>query len=161
MFFLDEKRLAAQKSNDEIRATIDARIIQRKKQIERLEKKREKYGYVSWYDTVVTPLMYALEEETGLQGEIYGPFGLRAETTIYLRKDMSKSICDQETWSIELTTNGDDVTCYATGRQLEHYPEGSIGWLNGFGKEELPLPDTIEEIVKLLRHSKGSEKASA
>ena len=132
---------------------IDEKISQRRKQIERLEKKRHRvWASYGWYNDVVVRLMHDLEKETGLKGEIYGPYGLRAETSIYLREDMSKSICDTETWSIELE-NREDGTYYATGKESDEFEPMSIGWLNGFHHIMEPLPDTLEEIKCLLRHS--------
>ena len=132
---------------------IDEKILQRSRQIERLKKKRDKVYYsFSWIDNVVKPLMHDLEKATGLTGEIYGPFGLRAETSIYLRKDMSKSITETETLSIELE-HMSDGTYYATGEETNNYQPMSIGWLNGFHHVMAPLPDTLEEIIALLHKS--------
>jgi hypothetical protein len=46
---------------------------------------------------------------------------------------------------------------YDTGETKGDYPPMSIGWLNGFNHKTAPLPDTIEEIEKLLVTT-GSEK---
>ena len=129
---------------------IDEKIIQKKQQIERLEKKRNKVYYsFSWHEDVVKRLMKDLEEKTGLTGEIYGPFGMRAATSIYLRKDMTKGICEQTTLSIELEER-EDGTYYYTGKNTKNYPSGSIGEINGMNHIMAPLPETIDEIVKVL-----------
>ena len=139
-------------------ARIDAKIAQREQQIKRLEKKRSKvWNSFSWHTDVVERLMHDLERETGLHGEIYGPFGIRAETSIYLRADMSKSICDQETLSIELE-HFEDGTRYWNGEVKGNYPPGSIGWMNNCGHVMVPLPDTLEEIIGVLRKTGTTEK---
>lgn len=145
----DEQYAILNKANIEKRTELSEKIEMRRRQIERLERRLEKVGYVSWVDTVVNLLMKDLEEATGLHGEIYGPFGLRGATSIYLREDMSKSITEQTTKSITLTSE-EDGTYYETGEIVREYPVNSIGWLNGFGRETKKLPDTLEEILELL-----------
>lgn len=150
-----EYRVKADESKQEMKR-IDERIEQRKQQIERLEKKREKIYYsFSWHDDVVVRLMKDLEEKTGLTGEIYGPFGLRAATSIYLREDMTKGICEQTTLSIELEEM-EDGTYYHTGKYSNKYPSGTIGELNGMNHIMAPLPETIDEIVKVLIKTEAS-----
>ena len=145
---------------------INDKIDMRQAQIERLRRKRNKlednYNKTKPEEIwIANALMEELEEKLGLVGEIYGPFGLRCETTIYLAEPSEKAshgdiaITSVPTYSLTLTPD-DSVESgyrYETGKQLETYPEGSIGWLNGFGREELPLPSDIDEIVKLLNYN--------
>lgn len=125
------------------------------KQIEKLEKKSDdiRYGR-GWVKGIVEPLAEELSKRTGLKYEIYGPFGLRCETSIFLREDMSKSITEQETRSIKLTPyttkDGIESVKYDTGEEQGEYQIGSIGYMNGFNHVSAPIPDTIEEIEKLL-----------
>lgn len=136
---------------------IDNKIAERERQIERLKKKRDKVWIsYSWLKNVVGRLMADLEKATGLKGEIYGPFGLRAATSIYLREDMSKSICDQDTLSIELE-HREGETYYHTGEYTHEYAFGTIGEMNGFNHVMAPLPDTLEEIIKVLEKHNTEE----
>lgn len=126
-----------------------------KKCIERLEKKRDEIFFSEgWVGGIVDPLAQELAARTGLCYEIYGPFGLRCETSIYLREDMSKRITEQETRSIYLVPvhdeDGNYVIHYETGETKDGYQKGSIGYLNGMHRKTAPLPDTIEEIEALL-----------
>ena len=42
--------------------------------------------------------------------------------------------------------------CQDTGKKNgEHYPEGSIGYLNNMNNEIAPLPNTVEEIVSVMQ----------
>ena len=140
---------------------IAVKIDKHRRSIERLEKKRDSLWPKGWVDMIVIPLAAKLAEHFNLEFEIYGPFGLRCATSIYLLSDPKKGIVDSETYSITLTPhddgNGMTVCYYETGEQNAMYPSGSLGDLNGFGKVEEPLPDTLEEILPLMRHSKGKE----
>lgn len=136
-------------------------IERAKRRIERLEKKRNEVFFAeNWVEGIVDPLAQELATRTGLCYEIYGPFGLRCETSIYLRKDMSKKITEQETRSITLTPgddgNGNRTVFYDTGETDGSYQKGSIGHLNGMHHKTAPLPDTIEEIEALLVTSGAS-----
>jgi len=126
----------------------------------RLEKHRA--SYPDWINSVVKPLAKELAELRGMRFEIYGPFGIRCETSIYLLPHNSeKDIVHNPTWSIKLTPRGllhsDKAEIYYdTGKKKEPLsPKGSIAALNGFDNETAPLPDTVEEINALLRFSPG------
>ena len=150
-----EYRVKKDEGKKEIKR-IDERIEQREQQIKRLEKKRKKVYYsFSWRDDVVVRLMKDLEEKTGLTGEIYGPYGLRAATSIYLREDMTKGICEQTTLSIELEER-EDGTYYHTGKYSNQFASGTIGEINGMNHIMAPLPETIDEIVKVLIKAEAS-----
>ena len=83
---------------------INERIIDRELQIARLEKKKSKLG--GWHANLVIPLAEILtpllECETY---EILGPFGLRAETSIWFKKkDSTAKYCD---YSLSLTVQNE------------------------------------------------------
>lgn len=142
------------------RAAIDKEIEKRQNRIERAEKQitaltDKKYNIsASWYEDVVIPLMKDLEKcaGEGWHGEIYGPFGIYAETSIYLRKDEDKSICDQPVYGLTLRSPKEgDMIPYWTGEMSDNYPKGSLGDLNGENKIFAPLPDTVEEIWEIIK----------
>ena len=124
----------------------------------RLRKHREKTA--SWVEMVVEQIAKELCEHTNHKHfEVYGPFGIRAETTIYLMEEDNVSICKQPTWSITLTPVFDFMSdepdfylCYDTGRVKDEFPKNSIGYLNNCGNETKELPETIDEIAKLLKY---------
>lgn len=143
-------------------ASLEAKISEREQQIERLKKrisKRKddyyKKKYPGWIETIVEPLMRGLEKETGLHGEIYGPFGLCCKTSIYLREDMGKSITEQDTIHITLEPPYEGKLFYETGEIKGEYRKDSIGELNGMNNVLEELPDSIEEIVKIMFKTNG------
>ena len=57
--------------------------------------------------------------------------------------------CSSSTKHIELR--------YDTGVRDNSYERGSIGELNGFNKIESPLPESIEDIVNLIKEKSTKE----
>ena len=123
-------------------------------------------SYVGWIDGILIPLTKELMKRKGLKYfEIYGPFGLQCETSIYMsnertgpsrkgsRGESDIAICDVDTWSLKVHPD----MKYRTGKTISRYPKGSIGELNGGNDIYEDLPDDIDEIVKLLEFSKGKE----
>ena len=155
-----ERRKAAFNRRQEIENEIEkrqARISRATEQIEKLnEKLYSSEMYASWIDDILIPLMHDLEKLAGdgWYGEIYGPFGLECQTSVYLRQDMSRSICDQPTYGLTVyPPNDKGVIKYQTGEKTDTYPKGSIGDLNGMNFVQAELPDSIEEIWKLMEYS--------
>ena len=133
-----------------------------KKRTEALKKmEAERKG---WVDRVLVPLsdIIALtlgekeDKEKPLPYEIYGPFGLSCQTTVYFFPTDGHEICDDETYSLTVYPGGNLETSiwleYDTGETTEQYEAGSIGWLNGFNRVKAKLPDKLGEIMELLRH---------
>ena len=149
---------------------INERIIDRELQIARLEKKKSKLG--GWHANLVIPLAEILTPLLECESyEILGPFGLRAETSIWFKKkDSTAKYCD---YSLTLTVHNEwdkdnyykGQFCMSTMKSVHlrydtyerdnSYAHGSIGELNGFNKIEAPLPESINEIIKLIKSRKG------
>lgn len=133
-------------------------IAAHKKTLRKLE--HEEKG---WIEGVLIPLAKRISTELGgMEWDIYGPFGLGAETSVYFFPDNSRrDICKDETYGITLYPQMSEergfYLTYDTGRRSNEYPEGSIGWLNGFHHVQAELPDNILEIVALLSHHKPKE----
>lgn len=132
------------------RRTLEARLEKLEYQIRNLN--------TSWLHNIAEPLAKTLSKEFGMPHDIYGPFGLTAETTIYLYATKVHDICKGETYSITLEPHFDDNLrrirmYYRTGKINEEYPEGSIGYYNNLGREILPLPESIAEIKALMQHN--------
>lgn len=136
--------------------------------IERLEKKLEKIKSKRPYvvQNVLIPLAKEIKARCGFKAfEIYGPFGIASETSIYfanIGKDGDIKICDVETWSLTLqwAYDGDDLHHleYWTGETTNDYPKGSIGEMNGLNNVYKELPMDVDTIIKLLRHSTKGDK---
>ncbi len=106
-------------------------------------KAAEKTGHASWLDTAIASLAVDLEEATGKPVEISGPYGLRAEVWVKVGGDF-----------IRLTPefpDGGFKLYYDTGEATNTYQPGTLGYFNGMNNVSVPLPDTLEEIIKLLR----------
>lgn len=149
---------------------INEKIVERELQIKRLEKKKGKIG--GWIDNLVIPLamilMPLLDCETY---EILGPFGLRGETSIWFKKPNSTAqYCDyrlcltvETKYDKNYTYKGEYCSPvmsevflrYDTGVRVNEYQEGSIGYLNGYNNVEAPLPNSIDEIIKIIKTEKG------
>lgn len=158
-------KLQTQKAIEEqIQADIEKakKTIERaEKRIERLEAKQVKFErkHPSWVKEIVETLATKLANRLNKNYEIYGPFGLRCETSIYLFDHADKGITEQETWSIQITPGRLDLgeIYYDTGVVTKDFRSDTIGYMNGMNNECKPLPDDIEDIIKLLRHS-GADK---
>lgn len=144
-----------EKQREELYRKIEKHEIQIKKHktaIEKLNKRINKIGYVSWIDTIIKPLAEELKNRLNKKYyDIYGPFGINARTYIYF-KDENKNITETETLSIGLRPDDlkNGVIRYETGEIINKYPEGSIGELNGSNCVTVELPDNIEEIIKII-----------
>jgi len=146
------------------KATIKKQIESAESKITRLQAKikklESKWPYV--IQNVLVPLANEIKSRTGLKYfEIYGPFGVEGETTIYFSnhgRDGDIKICEVETYHITIEysyneNNELDHLVYWTGETTNRFPKGTIGELNGLNNVYAPLPTDIDEIIKLLRHS--------
>lgn len=103
----------------------------------------EKRGSASWLDSAVAALAVDLEEATGENTEISGPFGLRAEVWIDVGENFIRITPEFPDNQLKLY--------YDTGEVGDTYQPGTLGDFNGMNNVRAPLPDTLEEILKLLR----------
>ena len=127
----------------------------------RLKKLQEKGG---WYQQVLVPLAEALSKELNMPYDIYGPFGLGCATSIYFfPSGKIGSIVKEDTYSITLHPSSrptDDYSIpfedrfyltYNTREKKNEYPEGTIGYLNGFNNVEAELPDDLTKILEIVK----------
>jgi len=125
----------------------------------RLRKLENKGG---WCNLVLKPLAQKISEALGgMPYEIYGPFGLGAETSVYFfPSGVIGDITKAENYGITLHPHFREgegspeerfYLSYNTGERRNDYPRGSIGWLNGFNNVEAPLPDDLDTIVEIVR----------
>ena len=137
---------------------IEALIAKRQKRLKKLQKKG------GWYQQVLVPLAEALSKELNMPYEIYGPFGLSSETSIYFfPSGKIGDIVKEDTYGITLHPSfrpTDDYSIpfedkfyltYNTGETKNEYPEGTIGYLNGFNNLEAELPDDLDKILEIIR----------
>ncbi|ADO59911.1 hypothetical protein [Paenibacillus polymyxa] len=124
--------------------------------IKKLQKRRQKIKYPSWVSEVIEVLAQQLAIKMNKHYKVFGPFGLRAETTIYLFDDESESIAEQSTWSVRITP-GDlekGEFFYDTDELTRETKLNSPGFLNGMKIVIKPLPETVDDIVEVLMYRK-------
>ena len=134
--------------NEKIQAK-EEKIKRLKAQVAKLENKG------GWIRLILHPLAKAISAELGgLQWEIYGPFGLGAETTVYFFTEEGHDICKDPSYFLQVEPFFEDgrmVLHYWTRKRSNDYAPGTIGELNGFNKIYEPLPDELPEIMKIVR----------
>lgn len=114
----------------------------------------KKHPQARWFDIAVVALAVDLEEATGLKARVSGPFGLRAECPIYLNEEGEpgeRKVIYITPWFDSTKGETELVLYYDTGEVKNNYAPGTLGELNGMNNVMERLPDTLEEIVALLR----------
>lgn len=155
----------------ETREVLDEKLIQLKKQEEVIQNKKDriykKLAENSIRGVVLKPLAKAICERMNIKYyEFYGPFGLNAEISIYFsnyseKESRSKKMgINQEidivhvtTYSLlELEIREDGIYYWDGVTQTNKYEQGSIGYYNNFNHVKKPLPNDLEDIIKVLRY---------
>ena len=149
--------------------------LEEKKEIIENKIKKEWRKDFSDIKLIYKPLAEAICQKMGIKYyEIYGPFGLDCETSIFFSNESKKpsksnkfglckpiDICEADTYGLyDLVTKGENEMeiRYATGEETNEFPKGSIGYLNGFNRVRKPLPDSLDEIIKILRFSPAKKE---
>lgn len=141
---------------------LEDRIEYRRRQIERLEKKVDKLAYPHWHDALKEIGEYICKQ-TGYDYEILGPFGLRANTSLWIvdkTKDRRDEFDKYIIWRLSVCPHyaeNNMYLTYDTGRKQGNYNQNSLGAMNGFDNVEEVLPDTIEEVWELMKSLKEKE----
>lgn len=137
---------------------LEFKIADKKKKIERAEKSlRRLKDKTGWIDNLLVPIAKAIVQKEGFHSfETLGPFGLTCETSLWLWKTKEDFDSRNEPdglkplLSIRFRPRGhrdEKSGAYlirlvaTTHKRVEEYPKGSIGYLNGFGKEEIDITD--------------------
>lgn len=105
-----------------------------------------------WVNDIFIPVCNAISKELGAPYEIYGPFGLGCETTAYFSADPGSF--EKEFYGLTVVPTGElgkTRLLYYTGEKKGTYQKGSIGELNGFNNVTALLPDSLEEIMEIVR----------
>lgn len=126
--------------------------------VKKLVEKKWDIQSPSWIDSLLKPMAEVLSKELNLKYDIYGPFGMRAQTTIYFMEDLAVSITEQDVKSITIIPGklSEAELFYETGKLKPGVPANSnhINDPNGFNKEILPLPENIEDILTIINTKK-------
>lgn len=143
-----QKRAAYLKKRDRI----ENLIYKHKQSLEKLEAKQP-----GWYGDMLIPLADAISNRLCMPYEVYGPFGMCHQSSVYFFPGDGRDITRDETFSITLQPEYDSddnpELRYETGEKKSTYRKGSIGDMNGMNNVTAPLPDSLDAIIALLNHS--------
>jgi len=131
------------------RDQIEQEVKTKKEELKQLEQKYHEVwnSSPSWIDEIIKPIAEEMLKDARLYGftyGLYGPFGLSAETSIHFNK------ADTETLLIEFLPNDLDhgkLTLRDYLTDTHSYREGSIAEMNGANHPNVPMKETIKELV--------------
>lgn len=98
---------------------------------------------VRWRDTAIAALAADIEKATGKPVRVSGPFGLRAEVVV--------EVGDEYLLVTPEFDNGNLKIFCDTGEVTNDYPPESLGSWNNMHHVRVPLPDSMDEILKMLQ----------
>ena len=98
---------------------------------------------VRWKDTAIAALAADIEKATGKPVKVSGPFGLRAEVVV--------EVGDGYLLVTPEFDNGNLKIFCDTGEVTNDYPPESLGSWNNMHHVRVPLPDSMDEILKMLQ----------
>ncbi len=124
---------------------LEARIEKRKKQITRLEAKKQRLMLPSWISLIVEEIAKELIKSMSARCyQILGPFGFGATTSIHFYKDETESLegCRSITFSPGNIDKG-ELSRVDHSINTKQFEEGSFGERNGLNHPSIPiLPET-------------------
>lgn len=161
----EEKKKQVEAKRAELKRELD-QILDEANGLEKkaTKKRREAKGvyeemsaldYGTWVSDVIWPLADELARRTGKHPQLSGPAGLGSRLTIALVGDPDKRPYEQESLEITVEPAFEDdhmVFNYETGEVSDRYEPGTVGYVNGLNNITARLPDSVEEILGLLRH---------
>lgn len=109
---------------------------------------------VDWKDEVIVPLAGELAKRTGRHPLVLGPCGIGAKVTISLVNDPGARWTEQDRLELTVEPDFEDgrmVFNYETGEVSDRYEPGTVGYVNGLNNITARLPDSVDEIIGLLR----------
>ncbi len=156
---------------------VEIKIAAKKKKIERAEKSlRNLEKKSSWISAILIPIANAIMQKEGFfKFQTMGPFGLTSETSIWFWKTEKDYLAYKNNEedslkpliSIQFRPRGqrDENDVYrmrlvvTTHKKVEHYPVGSIGELNGFGKEEIDITEwDLDKLIQFMYEQNKKEE---
>lgn len=150
--FWEKKICKVQKLRDEA-AALETKAAEKRTQAENLSRKTGTRP--DWKAEVVLPLAKELAKRKGLKPKVMGPMGLASRVIIALVEDLGENPSKQEHYRLTLQPDvqpgGKILLRYETGETEDSkYPKGSLGAMSGLDLVTAPLPDSIDEVEKLL-----------
>lgn len=135
-------------------AALEERAAKKRELAKKQEDRLRKLPAVDWKDEVIAPLADELAKRTGRHPLVLGPCGIGAKVTICLTDDPEAKWTEQD--RLELTiepdfVDGRMVFNYETGELSDRYEPGTVGYVNGLNNITARLPDSVDEIIGLLK----------
>ena len=128
-----------------------------------LEKKEQRLKYPHFIEGIIQPIAKEISKRKGLTFEVLGPFGLSCETSIHFTKKNFKGkrnkdfVCD---YSLTFRPFDEHDEGYKFKKQwlelvdyskkTKQYKDGTIGQINGFNYQTVPIPKTIPKLIKVM-----------
>lgn len=119
------------------------------------EEKLRKMPVVNWKNEVIIPLAKEMAKRLGKYPVVFGPCGIGAKVTICLIDDPETNCLKQDRLELTVEPAFEDEHIffnYETGKVSDRYEPGTVGYVNGLNNITASLPDSVEEILGLLRH---------
>lgn len=136
-------------------AKLEERAAKKRGAAKRQEEKLRKMPAVDWKDEVIIPLAEEMARRLGKRPLVFGPRGIGAKVTICLTDDLEAKWTEQDRLELTIEPDFEDgrmVFNYETGAVSDRYEPGTVGCVNGLNNITARLPDSVEEILGLLRH---------
>lgn len=152
---LNEIRAKAER-NEQAAEALEARAKKKRAAAEKLRQSMKKVETVGWKEEVIEPLSEELARRLGKKARVYGPYGIGVKFAIVLVDDEDGILAEQE-WdgiTVEPAFDNDGTLYfqYETGEVCDRYAKGTLGQASGLNNITARLPDSVEEILGLLRH---------
>lgn len=146
---------AKARRNIEAAEALEKRAKKKREAAKKLEEKKNRIPVVDWKDEVIVPLAEELAKRVGRHPLVFGPCGIGAKVTISLVADPEARWTEQDRLELTVEPDFEDgcmIFNYETGEASDRYEPGTVGYVNGLNNITAPLPDSVEEILGLLRH---------
>jgi len=126
-----------------------------RQEIKDLEEEMNRLIFPS-FEKVFIPIIKLIKKELKADGyEIFGPFGLSCETTIYWLKDVQKEITVKNNilGSLTIISNGDGWMVRNTSQTINKFNKRTIGEVNGGNYVSLEINEKmdIEWLLKFIK----------
>lgn len=133
-------------------ARLDERASKKRELAQKILNEADPAPY--WIDDIAVPLAEELARRKGLQAKILGPMGLACRTVLVLVSDPDVIPSKQEHYRLTIQPshkNGKFCLAYETGEETDRYEARTVGAMSGLNFVTAPLPDSVDEIEKLLK----------
>lgn len=134
---------------------LEAQVKAKRRDAKDLYKQIGALDYGNWVSDVMWPLVDELARRTGKKASILGPNGIGSKIIVILadeERDSEWYLKERLEIVLEPDFSGESFSIrYETGEVSDLYAPGTLGHESGLNNITAPLPDSVEEILGLLR----------